>query len=98
MERHKNTITVLRALARTDSKTVKLFVTGAQLSFINSISEICYNILHGNVSLTEDQIKKLKKHKTAIYKLSSTENNIKRRYVTIQLIQEIISIWPNVMP
>ena len=98
MDRHENTIRVLRALALTDSKTVKLFMTGAQPSFINSISEICYNILHGNVTLREDQVEQLKKHKTAIYKLSSVDNNIKRRYVTIQLIQEIISIWPNVMP
>ena len=97
MERHNKTLSVIKALTFTDEKTVKAFMKVASVPFINSISEICFNILHGNFGLSTMQVKNLRKHKTALYKLSSKKisKHIKRLHITMQLLRAIKAIWPS---
>ena len=71
MERHRKTIHILSALSQTDAKAVKAFAKVAPAELIRSMSEICFNVLHGSFPLTTAELKPLRKHKTTIYKLSS---------------------------
>ena len=60
------------------SKTSSLF-KAANDSVVNSLIEIAYNLLKGNIPLSESDIKNLRKHKVHITDLISRKISLKKK-------------------
>ena len=62
-----------------DKKTLKHIVTSANNKEILAISEICHNLLKGNIPCTPNNIKKMRKNYKSIRYLSDRNNSLKNR-------------------
>ena len=79
MKRLSRHMTLLQYLESLSSSEQKNIINGANADFIKLFSEICKNISHQNISLTQSQIKKLKRFENEILKLSQKKHSIKSR-------------------
>ncbi|CAF1108807.1 unnamed protein product [Brachionus calyciflorus] len=68
----------LKILAKCDKKMINSILNGANKDLIHSLCECIYNILKGNVELTERNKTQLIKHKNSLRKLL-TKNSIKEK-------------------
>jgi len=75
----------LRLLCRHKNNTVSYLLKSANSRVIRSIIEIAYNLIKGQVPLTEKQVKLLRKEKKNIKFLISRKNTLeKKRHLMFQ--------------
>lgn len=74
-------LSVIKPINKMSPKKRKQFIDCCDRETLNCICECAKNILRGNITLSPSQLKKLKKHKSAIRKivLKKTSLGTKRR-------------------
>ena len=77
--RVKKHLSVLEYLKNLNEKERKSFINGAGCELLKTISELCLNLLRGNITVKPTDVKKLKKFKRQIIVLSEKQHNIKKR-------------------
>ena len=77
--RMKHHIGVLEYIRDLTEKERKNFVKTAGSELLKTISEICLNLLQGNISISPNDVKKLKKYKNQIITLSKKQHNLTKR-------------------
>jgi len=86
----------LRVLCRHKKNTVSYLLQSANSRVIRSIIEIAYNLIKGDIPLTKNQLKLLKKEKKNIKFLISKKNTLeKKRHVMFenpQLVKTMLRI------
>lgn len=85
-KRLKRNAPLLKSVSRSAPRRRKEFIKCCPPDFIHCISEICLNVLKGNVPLTPCQYKKLKRQKNVIRQLADKKKGLinKRRALTRQ--------------
>ena len=61
---------LLNALQRAKPNLRKAIIRESDKALIYAICEICENLLLGNIPLSEDQKKKLKKYRTQLHRIA----------------------------
>lgn len=79
----KDTTALLTALIHATPKERKALLKACDVSRIRSVCEYAYNLLRGNVPLSDKRKRQLKKHKTALRRLVNRGESWekKRRYL-----------------
>lgn len=68
-----------------DVRKRKAFLQAFETNLLRAIREICYNLLHGNISLTEEEKKKIAKYKQVLRLLADSKTRkLKFRKVVTQ--------------
>ena len=62
----------LMLLSKANPKTVKKIILSANKSLISALSEICLNVLHGNIPLSPTHRRKIKKYRKNIRTLAGS--------------------------
>lgn len=75
---------VLHFLANCDKRHSNAIINEAEPDLINCFSEICHNILQGNVRLSGHQKSKLKKYKTHLRRVAGRNATAKTKKKIIQ--------------
>ncbi len=80
LKKHKDIIFLCNKL---NNSSFKKFIKNVDKDFINAISEICDNIIKGNVSLTKNQFIKLKRYYKHLKIIGDKKKslNIKKKYI-----------------
>lgn len=80
LKKHAKT---LKFLSETDHATAKAIVKTARPDLVNCFTEICYNVLNGNVNLSPSYKRKLTKHKKTIRAIAkkNTKASTKRNHL-----------------
>ena len=81
LRRHAPT---LGYLANCDKHTAKSIITNAKPQLLHCISDVCYNVLKGNVPLSSKEKHKLQKYKSGMRKIADRKTTLKARKVLIQ--------------
>ena len=81
VEKHISTIALL---SQCPPATVKRFLKIADHQLIRAVSECCKNIIAGNVKLTEEEFKRLKRYHKQIKALSLKSTSTKKKKEFIQ--------------
>ena len=73
----------LKFLTETDQATAKAIIKSARPDLVNCFTEICYNVLNGNINLTPSYKKKLAKHKKILRSIAkkSTKTSSRRNQI-----------------
>lgn len=74
----------LQGLSKASKNIQNSIVGSAPRDLIDTICECAHNVLKGNVSLTSDQYKKLKRYRTQLRELSSRRTSLKRKRSLLQ--------------
>ena len=69
----------LRLLSRSSPRRRKLLLKHATKDELTALFEICLNIRNNKVHLTDNELKKLKKHRTLIRELADKKVSFKRK-------------------
>ena len=69
----------LRLLLKSSPRRRKVLLKHATKEELTALFEICLNIRNNKVKLTDNQLKKLKKHKALIRQLSDKKVSFKRK-------------------
>lgn len=83
-KRIKKYADTLKYLSKCDKHTGKSIIKSANPELINCISDICHNILRGNLKLTTSQKQKLMKYKNNIRKIANKKSTQKSKKELIQ--------------
>lgn len=76
---------LLRLIAGATPYKRKKLLLAADDNFLKILIECCYNTLEGNVQLSEQKIKKLKKYKNDIRKIAKATKSVKgKRKILVQ--------------
>lgn len=70
---------LLRVLQRANPKLRQAILAAIDNDTVRCLSECCYNIVNGNITLTPQQKRKLTRHKTAIRELANKKVALKRK-------------------
>ena len=70
---------LLKYLGKVKPAEYKAIIKSAPSGLINAIGECCYNVLRGNVPVTERQKQRLKKYKTLVRAIGDRKLSVKRR-------------------
>lgn len=81
LKKHAKT---LKFLSETDHETAKAIVKTARPDLVNCFTEICYNVLNGNVNLTPSYKRRLIKHKKSLRAIAKKGNKISVKRTHIQ--------------
>lgn len=101
MERLWKHLHFLRYLSVTTAHQRRQLLSGVTTEQINAIVEIAYNLLQGNIDLSETEYLSLCKFKSIIRKLVTRETAAVKRQVIFQhssAIQELIRVFLNCYP
>ena len=82
--RVKRNLPLLHWLSRAKPKTVKSVLRGVDRDVLDTICEVCLNVLKGNVPMTPQQKRRLSKHKQTLRRLASASrrsDKVKRALV-----------------
>ena len=73
----------LKFLTETDHATAKAIIKTARPDLVNCFTEICYNVLNGNINLSPAYKKKLAKNKKTIRAIAkkSTKASSRRNHI-----------------
>ena len=74
----------LQLLKTSRPKERKLLLSGAENDIIKILSEIIYNLLHGNVPLSSDKIRQLRKYKQTLHSLSKRTVSLHQKRILLQ--------------
>lgn len=88
----------LHALGKASKSIQKSIITSAPKDFIDTICECAHNLLKGNVSMTQDQYKKLKHYRTQLRELNRKQTSLKRKRSLLQKGGFLGSILARVAP
>ena len=77
---------VLEYLKDLNKKEQKKFIQNASHDFLITISEICLNLLKGNIELSPSDLEKLRKYKSQIITLSKRKSSTKQRRIVRVLL------------
>ena len=72
---------VLEYLKDLSSLEQKRFIQNASCELLKVISEICLNLLKGNITIPDSDLQRLRKYKQQIVLLSKRKHSIKKRKV-----------------
>jgi hypothetical protein len=75
----RNQAALIDALSKLSGRQRKQFLQRVNDEFINALGEGSLNIIKGNVPLTQDQYKKLKRHRSHLKALSNKRLPIRTR-------------------
>ena len=75
---------VLRQLAKTSQKNRKKIIKKLPKEFTICMSEICRNILKGNVPLSRAQLARLRHHRKIVKKIALKKTTLKQKKKLIQ--------------
>jgi hypothetical protein len=94
----KQQLALLQFLIAIDDKQRKRIIQIMDNNQIRVISGIVFNMLHGNVSLSNDKITSLKRYKTMFRIISSkSTSNTEKKRLLIKLSKIIVIILPAVV-
>lgn len=74
----------LQLLKNSRPKERKVLLSGTENAIIKVLSEIIYNVLHGNVSLGNDKIHQLRRYKQSLQTLSNRSVSLDKKRVLLQ--------------
>ena len=74
----------LLCLAKCDKATAKAILSKGKTELFHCISDICHNILNGNIDLRHSDKDKLKKYKNHIRKIADKKTTAKSKKVLVQ--------------
>ena len=86
---------VLEYLKDLNKKEQKKFIQNASHDFLITISEICLNLLKGNIELPPSDLDRLRKYKSQIVTLSKRKSSTKQRRTVCQsggFLSSLISV------
>lgn len=83
-KRIKKYVETLNYLSKCDRRTGKSIINSANSELINCISDICYNMLRGNLKINSTQKTKLDKYKNNIRKIANKKATQKSKKELIQ--------------
>ena len=81
LKRHAHT---LKYLGKCDKNTARAIIGSASKDLLHCFSDICHNILKGNVNLSKAERQKLIRHKNTIRKIADTKTTAKNKKKLIQ--------------
>ena len=84
MEKLREHQVFLQMLAKSNPKYRKLLLGGAPNEIIDLLGDCSLNILNGNVKLSGDEKKKLRKHKNALRQVADTKVGKKKKKKILQ--------------
>ena len=70
---------VLKALKKMSNKSRREFLKSCDGRVIDSLSEVCQNLLKGRIKMSAQQIRKLKRHRKSIRAVACKRNCLKKR-------------------
>ena len=80
--------------SETSTEQVKCLIGTASLTQLNAISEILYNLLHGDIKLNRDIAIKVKRHKKILQEICDQENSFSSR---LSLIRKHIKLAASIL-
>lgn len=84
MQNIKANLDNLNLLCKCNKKKIKSIISNSNKKFINCICECILNCLNGNVSLTKNEINRLKKYKNVLRKLLEKKSLKHKKKLLIQ--------------
>lgn len=81
LRKHGSTIVLL---SKSPKGVVKKYLDTAGDDLIKAVQECCHNILSGNVNLTPDEYKRLKRHRTRLRSVRDNSTAIRKKRRIIQ--------------
>ena len=81
LKRHAST---LKFLSSCDTPTAKAIIKSSKGDFINCISDVCHNILKGNLKISPTEKSKLQRHRSIIRKIADRKTTQKHKRLLIQ--------------
>lgn len=88
----------LEALSKSSKNIQKSIISSAPKDLINTICECAHNLLKGNVKLTPDQYRKLKRYRTQLRELNKKRTPLKRKRSLLQQGGFLGAILTRVVP
>jgi hypothetical protein len=79
MKVNKHQTLFLQLLKSSKPRERKVLLSGAENAIVKLLSEIVYNLLHGNVPLNSYKIQRLRRHKQTLYTLSDRSVTLNRK-------------------
>jgi hypothetical protein len=83
-QRVRKHLPTLKILAVSPASVRKQILGAADDSLVKLLVECCYNTLYGDLKLSPASVKKLKKYKTIIRKISQPSKNLKKKKKEIE--------------
>lgn len=77
--RLRRNFALLKTLTRSSPKIRKVILQQCSPNFIQSVCEICMNLLKGNIPVTECQHKKLKRYREKIRQMASRREGVRKK-------------------
>lgn len=82
--RLKRHATTLLCLAKCDKTTARPIITKAKPELFHCLSDICHNILNGNIQLKISEKDRLGKYKKDIRKIADKKSTVKQKKILVQ--------------
>ena len=79
--RVKHHVGVLEYIRDLNEKERSQFVKGCNSELLKTLSELCLNLLKGNICISPNDLKKLRKYKQEIITLSEKRHSLKKRRI-----------------
>jgi hypothetical protein len=84
MKANKHQTLFLQLLKSSNPRGRKVLLSGAENAIVKLLSEIIYNLLHGNVPLNSYKIQRLRRHKQTLHTLSDRTVSLDRKRNILQ--------------
>lgn len=72
-------LSALKTFKKLSNESRKKFLKRCNPDFVNCLSEVCHNLLRGNIKVTPAQLKKLTRYKKTLRTLASKRTSLKKR-------------------
>ena len=89
---------LLEYLSKLTVSEQKYLISGAPKELLLCLSEIALNLFHKNITLTKNQIQRLKKYEKQIIELASRKHSLKKRRAIIKGGKFLKTILDNTLP
>lgn len=97
--RLRRNFALLKTLTTSSPKIRKVILQECSPDFIQSVCEICMNLLKGNIPVTQCQHKKLKRHREKIRQMANRRERVsKKRKLITQRGGFLLPLLTSVLP